>query len=188
MKRKIRLAYFYSPLPTGLVDISTPLINTPVIPGTPECDVHVILASGVHVKDMIVTQDLKGLLQELTTPESVFDQWFSPHARSVFCRYIQWGYLQNHVQACAGGLHPMEPFTMPAPAQDPIQLINSPAYMSLIDRQSWSTLRLLQLFPELKQGLEFETPTMVKPIVAATVWFRLCEILTTSGTCQNLVT
>lgn len=180
---------FYSPLPDGRVDASQGAINVPVLPGSGVSVFCAIQgASSVNATFEIVdrtgTNRMRDLLDIVRTAGPGV-QWFSPHARSVFSRYIQWAAWQERFE------HPEMPIWGPSLSfLDPVQELNKPAYMSLQDRQAWSPDRVLQLFPKLLHASEVDLShwPLVVPEVVSTVWYNLAIFLHTTPSCPNLAT
>lgn len=189
-----RLAFFCCPLPDGSVDVHAPLINTPVLPMTVDVTVQCLIigSGGCLLNQFDVVGDVASRflgLHQLHDEwlKSRFGaqtlQWYSPHARSVMARYVQWSLWRHMIDNPTAGVSTTEA----RPLLDPIQELNTPAYMSLQDRLGWTTARVAQLFPEAANGTAVLTSPYVTPLEAALVWFRLSEFLSTHSPCPNLV-
>jgi hypothetical protein len=107
----------------------------------------------------------------------------------VLARYAQWALWQDQLFREQKGLQPPAYWQPTLSFLDPVQELNSPAYMALQDRQSWTAVKVLQLFPSLlPEGADRSKWPLVEPWVAAMIWFNLAKFLHTHSKCPNLVT
>lgn len=195
---QVATAFFYSPLPCGRVDLSQGCINTPVLPGTVDVrvDCQVIHASGAAAPFSVVcpssfTQADAELAQlgAVIANTSLNTQWYSPHARSVLARYMQWALWQDQLHCELKVVQPPMRWAPTLSFLDPVQELNSPAFMALQDRQAWTPLKVLQLFPTFRpEAFDASAWPLVDPWVAATIWHNLSKFLHTHSKCPNLVT